>query len=274
MSNLNLKKFDMGQITQDKIIVMIGKRNTGKSFLVQDLLYHVKDIPIGTVISATEHANKFYGKIIPPIFIHDEYNENIIENVMKRQTKIVKKLNKDIAHNSYSDINPYAFLIFDDLMYSAKEWIKSKIIKEIFMNGRHHKLLFILTMQFSLGIPPESRCNIDYVFILRDNIPSNRKRLFDHYAGIFGSLDIFNQVMDSCTNDYGCLVIDNSSISNILEDVVFWYKAESHKPFKIGSKKMWKFYEENCIKEDESSDEEDVFKTKKHKIPINIKKTK
>ena len=50
-ANLQLKKFDMKQIADDKVVVLIGKRETGKSFLVRDLLYYHQDIPIGTVIS-------------------------------------------------------------------------------------------------------------------------------------------------------------------------------------------------------------------------------
>ena len=61
--NLSLKKFDITNITSDKVCVFIGKRETGKSFLVKDLLYYLQDIPIGTVISGTEGANKFYGNI-------------------------------------------------------------------------------------------------------------------------------------------------------------------------------------------------------------------
>ena len=43
--NLELKKFDMRNIsfkpgeTQGPVIVLIGRRDTGKSFLVRDLLY-------------------------------------------------------------------------------------------------------------------------------------------------------------------------------------------------------------------------------------------
>ena len=37
---LELKKFDITSITDDKVVVMIGKRNTGKSFLIKDLLYY------------------------------------------------------------------------------------------------------------------------------------------------------------------------------------------------------------------------------------------
>ena len=38
-----------------------------------------------------------------------------------------------------------------------------------------YKLLFLLTMQYALGVPPNLRTNIDYVFILRENYVSNRK---------------------------------------------------------------------------------------------------
>ena len=37
MSKLELKKFDMSSIPDDKVVVFIGKRETGKSFLVKDL---------------------------------------------------------------------------------------------------------------------------------------------------------------------------------------------------------------------------------------------
>ena len=57
--NLELKKFDISTIASDKVCVFIGKRETGKSFLVKDLLYFHKNLPIGTVISGTEGANKF-----------------------------------------------------------------------------------------------------------------------------------------------------------------------------------------------------------------------
>ena len=57
--NLELKKFDITSITSDKVCVFIVKRETGKSFLVKDLLYYHRSIPIGTVISGTEYANSF-----------------------------------------------------------------------------------------------------------------------------------------------------------------------------------------------------------------------
>ena len=120
--NLNLKKFDIRNVKSDKVCVFIGKRETGKSFLVKDLLYYHRNLPLGTVISGTEGANKFYGNMIPEIFIHEEYTSQIVDNVMKRQKKIVKKTMKEIEVYKKSNINPSAFLILDDCLYD-QTWI-------------------------------------------------------------------------------------------------------------------------------------------------------
>ena len=80
-------------------------------------------------------------------------------------------------------------------------------------------------MQYALGIPPNLRTNIDYVFILRENFVSKRKRLYEHYAGMFPNFEMFCQVMDQCTENYECLVINNNAKSNKLEDQIFWYKC-------------------------------------------------
>ena len=56
---LELKKFDMNNIrfkseeNSGPVVVLIGRRDTGKSYLVRDLIFYHQDIPIGTVISGT-----------------------------------------------------------------------------------------------------------------------------------------------------------------------------------------------------------------------------
>ena len=146
--SIKLKKFDMSSIEEHKIIVMIGKRGTGKSFLIKDLLFHKSDIPVGTVVSPTEKMNKFFSDFIPPIFIHEEYSPELVRNILKRQSDIIRKINT----GEYGDeVDPRAFLIFDDCLYDDK-WAKDKNMRAIFMNGRHFKLTFLLTMQFPLNL--------------------------------------------------------------------------------------------------------------------------
>ena len=190
---LELKKFDMRNIrfksaeTNGPVVVLIGRRDTGKSFLVRDLLYYHQDIPIGTVISGTEAGNGFYSSIIPKLFIHDEYNTAIIENILKRQRAVLKQKKKDIQVYNKSNLDPRAFVILDDCLYDAS-WTKDKMMRLLFMNGRHWKIMLIITMQYPLGIPPNLRTNIDYVFILREPYIANRKRIWENYAGMFSKL--------------------------------------------------------------------------------------
>jgi hypothetical protein len=275
---LELKKFDMKTISfrpdenKGPVIVLIGRRDTGKSFLVRDLLYYHQDIPIGTVISGTEAGNGFYAEHVPKLFIHDEYNSAIIENILKRQRTVLKQIKKEIELYRKSSIDPRSFVILDDCLFD-NSWTKDKMMRLLFMNGRHWKIMLVITMQYPLGIPPNLRTNIDYVFILREPYISNRKRIYENYAGMFPTFESFCQVMDQCTENFECLVINNNAKSNKLNDQIFWYKAEHQKNFKLGSKEFWEL-----SKTIDSDDEDDMYdpnaRDKKKGPKINVKKSK
>ena len=182
-------------------------------------------------------------------------------------------MQKETAYGK-TDIDPSAFLILDDCLYD-QSWVKDQNIRSLFMNGRHWKIMFIITMQYALGIPPSLRTNIDYVFILRENYVSNRKRLYEHYAGMFPSFEIFCQVMDQCTENYECLVVHNNAKSNRLEDQVFWYKADPHPDFQIGASELWQHHSKNFNDEyDSEGDDFSIDKTRKrgptHKCKKNL----
>jgi hypothetical protein len=274
---LELKKFDMKSISfkpnenKGPVVVLIGKRDTGKSFLVRDLLFYQQEIPIGTVIAGTEEGNGFYGKMVPKLFVHNEYNTAIIENILKRQRTVLKQIKKEMETYKRSTIDPRAFVILDDCLYDAT-WTRDKMMRLLFMNGRHWKVMLVITMQYPLGIPPTLRTNIDYVFILRENYIANRKRIYENYAGMFPTFEAFCQVMDQCTENYECLVINNNSKSNKLHDQVFWYKAESHGDFRLGSKEFWEL--SKGMKDEDEEEQYDPNSVKKRGAgqKISVKK--
>ena len=250
IADIRLRKFDMKTLKAGSVVVLIGKRETGKSFLVRDILYHNKDMPIGTIISGTEGANSFYSHMVPSIYIYGEYEPQIIDNVIKRQVLVRKEMKKEVAMRGHTNIDPRAFLILDDCLYDAS-WTKHKNVRSLFMNGRHYNETFIITMQYCMGIPPSLRTNVDFVFILRENLINNRKKLYEQYAGMFPSFDIFCQVMDQCTENYECIVIHNNAKSNKLEDQVFWYKASDHEDFRVGAAEYWEYHTRNNDEQDE-----------------------
>jgi len=77
--------------------------------------------------------------------------------------------------------------------------------------------------------------------------------------------------MDQCTENFECLVVSNNSRSNKLEDQIFWYKAQAHKEFKLGSREFWEM-----SKDIGSDDEEEAYdpKADKRGPRINVKKSR
>ena len=241
-STIDITRFNPKEINNRRLkkgpptCVFIGKRGTGKSTLAIDILYHCRKIPLGIVMSATEEGNEFYQKYVPDSLVYGDYDATTIENVIATQKKKIKSKNgKD------NDI----FILLDDCMYDKGIMTKDKSIRGIFMNGRHWKIMFILTMQYCMDLPPALRGNIDYVFVLRENIIQTQKKLYDKFFGIFPTFKEFQQVMNKCTEGHDCLVLDNTSLSNKIEDCVFWYRAKPNRKFHIGSKELWKYHREH-----------------------------
>jgi hypothetical protein len=102
-----------------------------------------------------------------------------------------------------------------------------------------------------MDLPPALRTNIDYVFCLRENIIQNREKLYKSFFGVFPTFAMFQQVLDACTENYECLVIDNTSHSAKLEDCIFWYKADTHADFRIGAPEFWNHSASYMMEKDE-----------------------
>lgn len=278
---LELNKFFLKEIPHGATCVFSGKRCSGKSIAALDLLYNNRDIPVGIVMSGTERANQFFSKVMPSMLIYDEFDSEVIRKFLIRQEKITRQYNDEVTNFGKSDIDPRAFLILDDCLYD-NTWQSDKGIKYIFMNGRHLNILFMVTMQYPLGIPPILRTNIDYVFIHRETLINNRRRLYDNYAGMFPTFESFNQVLDQTTENFECMVINNRTKSNKLEDQIGWFKADIRSNFRVCSQVFWDMQaldkEKKSAQTYNEDDDEEPYdprsasRGKKNVIPIRVSK--
>jgi hypothetical protein len=265
--NLKLRKFDPSQMGDNRVAVFIGKRGTGKTTLVTDILWHKRGVPVGVVMSGTEEGNGHYGNFVPDSFIYPDFDKDVVEKVIGRQRKLASK----------KDIDNRVFMLLDDCMYD-KRILKEKCIRSLFFNGRHWNIFLMITMQYCMDMGPDLRSNVDYIFILRDNIINVREKVYKSFFGVFPSFDVFCQVMDACTENYECLVLDNTSTSNRIEDCVFWYKAKIRSPFRVGSDRFWNFHQ--MAYKAANEDDEDLggallekeVRKRKHGYTINVHK--
>jgi len=268
--NISLKKFKMGSMLPNATILLLGRRRTGKSFLCRDIFFHHKEIPAGIVFSGTESANPFFGDFIPDTFIHSKYKPALIQSVLGNQSKRVRK-----DRDRYPELNGLLpknrfFIVLDDMLADANSWKRDQTIKQIFMNGRHYNIFFVLTMQYATGIPPDLRNNIDYVFVFNEPSIKNRKKIYEDYAGMIPSFDHFQSILDKCTENYECLVIKTAAgTSSNIRDLVFWYKADYHDSFRVGHPKIWEYHAKKYQQEKIQPIEKGPAKSRKIKIIVN-----
>jgi len=114
---------------------------------------------------------------------------------------------------------------------------------------------------------------------LREPYLSNRQRIFNNYGSAFPSFEFFCQIMDQCTQNFECLVIDNTIRSNRLEDQIAWYKADPaiyESDFRICPNEYWELSQEvdQPAEEEHENDEFDptLFQKSKSGPQITIQK--
>jgi hypothetical protein len=240
MDKLEIREFDTNMLTHDCTIYIYGRRRSGKSWLVKDLLFAFRRIPKGIIFSETENSTPVpcLKDCIPSTFIHDEYRPHIVQKLMESQSEKMKRI-----PDGKSTIETSAFVIMDDMMAQSSMWKKDTTIKRVLLNGRHYGILYICTSQHVLGLDPALRANFDWIFIARDDNLSNRKKLYEHFASIIPTFQLFKSLMDKCTEDHRFLVLKTCGTSNNWQDNVFFYKSKSHPPFRVGNKSFWNFHQ-------------------------------
>lgn len=245
-TNLPIREFKLENMVPYATICMIAKRASGKSWIVRAILDYNSDIPGGIIISPTDKKSSFFGKFFPGLYIHYSYSSQLIGQIFHRQEEILEKRKK--YYKLKKKIDPRTYIIMDDCLSSKGTWLKDPMILELFFNGRHSKILYILTMQFPLGISPDLRANFDYIFLLAEDTVSNQKRIHEHYAGMFTNLNTFQQVFKELTANYGSMVVVNRGSTTEITDKIFYYKAGQSNPRKMGCTQFNKFHVDNYNK--------------------------
>jgi hypothetical protein len=220
--NIELKRFDPKILEYRRThghapkILIIGKTGTGKTTLVQDLLFYIRKIHSGVVICPTEQSLIDYRLMFPETFIHERWDSGLVENFVTMQKKIRK-----------TDPAFHQILMLDDIMYDKNAILRDDSTRFIFMNGRNNNISMIITMQYCMDLTPDLRNNIDFVFALRDNIQANREKLWKNFFGVVPTADAFHQIFQRCTSGYNCIVLDNTSRSANLNECLFYYSADA-----------------------------------------------
>ena len=243
---VRLKRFDPTTIKPHRIILVVGKRGTGKSVLQRDLMYHMRNaIDFGLAMTPTEETADMFRQHMPDDWIYNGFSTAKLDTMLALQRELVK-------HKKARSL----LLILDDCMYD-KKILKGIGIRDLFMNGRHLNICMCNAMQYVMDMGPDLRTQVDYIFALRENIISNKQKLWKYFFGMFEKYEDFAKVMDKCTENHSAIVMDNTTGSNQVEECIYWYKAQYVLPeFQMGKKVYWSLAE-RCQRPEEEIEDED-----------------
>nr|UMO78270.1 hypothetical protein [Pandoravirus belohorizontensis] len=125
LPQLELRKFNWEAFKPDRVVMLVGKRGTGKSVLLRDLLSHLsREYDGGVAMSPTPESQDMFREFMPDSCVFNEYSSEKIG-------EIVTKLRQFNHMGVYKRV----FVLLDDCMFDASV-LKSKQMRDIHMNGR------------------------------------------------------------------------------------------------------------------------------------------
>lgn len=135
--HIQLKEFKLESILNDAIVVLVGKRRSGKSWLTREIMHVLskRGFPYGKVFSGTEHCNPFFRKFFPALYIDKTFCDEDLAEILESQRRKVRKHAKKLNIDDGRCIDNACLIVMDDMMSDDDIWKRSKHFKKIFIEG-------------------------------------------------------------------------------------------------------------------------------------------
>lgn len=263
--HVKVKKLDLSSLKPHRISLLLGRRGSGKSVLLRDILAAMKGrFDYAMAMCPTMESSMLLKEHLPHSCVFDRYVQCKVDALVKMASEVVSK-GKERSF----------LLILDDVMYD-KAICRTQSFRYLFYNGRHARITCILLVQYLVDMPPDMRSQVDYVFTMKENTIQNRLKLYKMFFGVFATFDDFVAVLDRCTQNYETLVLDNTLQTNGPGECIFWYKAKlDNGAFQLGRAVFYRMEQTHLRREGdtfgEEVPEEDTDRNK-HKARIQVSK--
>ena len=159
-------------------------------YIMHQMNQHGPRFDYGIVMCPTAFVEGCFD-YIPSKYIHNEFNPEIVQNLMKLQQK-----NQD----------KQAFLILDDL---GDDDLKHPVLKELAKKGRHYNITTFILTQYVHLLPLSVRANTFYA--LGYNVSKGKREmsaLYEAYGARIGSECDFKKFYFEAILDHQCVFWD------------------------------------------------------------------
>ncbi len=210
--NYDLSAFRLAMILARTTILIYGKRGSGKTTLMCNLLSEIhKHYPLGCAIAPTATVRLELCKHMPSSLIWPEFDIDKLTTVVSEFTESTMPNWMEYTNDAKKSEEQKAdilnwLLIMDDCGFSEKTF-RHVTFNNMYMNGRQVGQGIILNLQRLRSIGPQLRGQLDYVFLFRDLSKSVQESIHQDF---FSFLDFkaFKSLYMRYTEGYNCVVLD------------------------------------------------------------------
>lgn len=196
---MDLRKFSLSTLADDNLMLCWGENST----LIDNILW------------AKNH--------IPKKLVFSESNPYVSETL----SQLLKTQWDNRIHVSRNDSTYRAIVVFNKC-FQGNMWTIDHVLRVLPMGHRSHGVMGIFVFSEVWMIAPLYRHAMDFIFISHVQHITDRRRIYQQFSDLFSTFDIFCELMDKYTTNYGCLVIDNTTQSTQFEDRVYYLVKERH----------------------------------------------
>ena len=223
---IHIKPFNLDNMKINSSVLIVGARGTGKSTLINDILFHHRESLTGGIYTGYDDSTTINDKL-------EKFYNKRIKDITSYQRESCYTYSKTLPvslHYPQHNVTPTYHCVMDDFHRIPK------LYKKIIINASQINVFVLLSTQYVETLVPFLRYQFRYFFIHRGWYFEDLydKLNIDH---IFSSSDVFVRYLQECvrnygclwehTNKYGCLVID------MIDHNIFWYEADINVPKQI-----------------------------------------
>lgn len=233
------------EIEPEKMFVFFGKRGSGKTFAMRHLCHVAASfIPLAFVMTNTKF-NQYWQRYFPEQAVIGGFDTDMLNTWLKEREKYIAKWEKDPWRQKHE--NPYALIVLEDCINNTN-FNHTETLRTLAANGRHLKVCLMISTQYTKGVGPLLRENVDYAFVFFQETLAQKEAIMENYFSdaltVHRKQDIIrwvqaNTIVDEQTGNRRVLAIDNQRQTNEMDKKLFAATFYDPGEFKFGSAEYW-----------------------------------
>lgn len=250
-----IKQFRIYPLTWDQFgtdwtIVLFGKRRSGKTVFIKSLCgnYLRPHFPRVYVFTKSYYSGEYskwvpYSHIFPGLtqpIAQDPNSKNGVVTGLDVLRKILdtQKLYRKYTLEGKWQGNMNALIIFDDVLSDGLKY--KDLVDELFFEGRHMNLCFIVTTQDFKGVNPACTGNTDCAITFRSRSERDKEAVRTKFADYFKNDEEYEGLTNQALKrKWHCCAYFQDSPHIDPEFTVFCGRPSEPKPFVMGAYSWW-----------------------------------